>query len=71
MGAGVMNLHRPPLMVRCEGSLVIGHRGTFPPFLGSSMCAMCGQTYRTQDDGTVPEHDRMDVLAMFARGDYA
>lgn len=58
-----------PIRIRCEGSGAIGHRmglaGTY------WMCPMCGRY-----PGTVPgadnlvDHDRDDIIAQIARGDY-
>lgn len=36
------------------------------------MCQMCGQTYIPAGVyGSVPDHDRQDILAMIDRGDFA
>ena len=52
---------KPPsdsLMIRCEGSGA--------PNVG--YCQMCAATFPGAP--TIPNHDRMDVLAMLARGDF-
>lgn len=56
-----------PIMVRCEGSL------TPTAFFqtGSTICRMCGHTVHAFGaDAIADEHDRVDLLAMIARGDF-
>lgn len=56
----------PPIDKPCEGSLG-------PPTAlhsGLGMCAICGAWLTRRDDGSVRQHDRRDILAMLARGDF-
>lgn len=55
-----------PIMVRCEGSGARGHRCICPTT--HAMCPMCGEILAA--DAEMPEHDRQDILAMLARGDF-
>jgi hypothetical protein len=52
-----------PIRVRCEGSACP------PAFPGVAICPMCGQVIALAD-GTLVAHDRDDLLAMLARGDF-
>lgn len=60
--------HTPdPIMVRCEGSL------TPTAFFqtGSTICRMCGHTVPAYGSKAIAsEHERTDLLAMIARGDF-
>jgi hypothetical protein len=47
------------ILIPCEGS------GAVSPHW---LCPMCGTPYPQGE--TIPDHDRLDVLAMMARGDY-
>lgn len=56
-----------PIMVRCEGSL------TPTAFFqtGSTICRMCGHTVHAFGaDAIAVEHERVDLIAMIARGDF-
>ena len=55
-----------PIVMRCEGSRWPTHDHGHA--LGT--CSMCGQMVVTEDDGTAYTHNRQDVLAMLARGDF-
>ena len=60
-----------PIWIECEGSNLVGHAvmGDGQPLV---MCQMCGQTYIPAGVyGSVPDHDRQDILAMIDRGDFA
>ena len=50
----------PPIMVPCVGS------GTVSPHY---LCPMCGIPVPEMGE-PLPDHDRTDVLAMLARGDF-
>lgn len=57
-----------PILVPCEGSDLPGHRAICPPTHG--MCQMCGQVRSLNEDGTMPPHNRKDIVAMIDRGDF-
>lgn len=56
-----------PLRIHCEGSAC-------PPCAvswdGNVMCAMCGVWHPADVNGRLVLHDRNDILAMIARGDF-
>lgn len=56
-----------PLRIRCEGS------GTPTAFFqtGATICRMCGHTVPAYGSKAIAsEHERTDLLAMIARGDF-
>lgn len=53
-----------PIWVRCEGSDGYANRA-----FGAEFCQMCGGVIVSKNGRVVP-HDRIDVLAMLARGDF-
>jgi hypothetical protein len=56
----------PPLTVPCEGSGAPGHL-----LLGDAgLCTMCGHAFDPDDNGAMPAHDRLDIIAMINRGDF-
>jgi hypothetical protein len=59
----------PPIVVPCEGSNLVGH-----PMPTGVLCQMCGNVWpQFPIPGMfdkVPEHDRLDILAMVERGDF-
>ena len=63
-----------PILIRCAGSGLVGHPLDWLPRTTKSMCPVCGQvwpTFPTRSlQGVLPEHDRIDVAAMVARGDF-
>lgn len=57
-----------PILIACEGAGAVGHDvGNLP---GTRMCPMCGHDMWTLDGGVMPEHQRDDVIARIARGDF-
>lgn len=54
-----------PIMIPCEGS---GCPGNKLGMLGLG-CQMCGKWFLESGD-VIPPHDRKDVMAMIARGDF-
>ena len=57
----------PAIMIRCEGSLT----PTAFQQIGQTMCRMCGHIVSvTGQDAIAVEHQRTDLLAMIARGDF-
>jgi hypothetical protein len=54
----------PPIWKRCEGS---DYQPATPTTL--TRCPMCG-THPIGDDGTVPPHNRRDIIAELNRGDF-
>lgn len=59
---------RPPIRVRCEGS------GT-PPVakeltVNRGLCAACGEVVDLDSLGRCVDHQRDDLVAMLARGDF-
>lgn len=61
-----MSAQPEPIMIRCEGSRCPTHDHGHA--LG--YCAMCGRLVVTEDDGIAYVHQREDLLAELARGDY-
>lgn len=57
-----------PILTDCEGAGCPGHRCVYPDTHG--MCQMCGQVKQLDEAGRMPPHQRQDVLAMLARGDF-
>jgi hypothetical protein len=55
-----------PILITCEGS---GATPTASVEL-AGMCSMCGGFAFVQPDGTMPPHQRQDLIAMIARGDF-
>lgn len=59
-----------PILIDCEGG---GHPGHLLDD-GRMRCAACTHTtdpkYDAASDGIVPEHQRQDLVAMVARGDF-
>ena len=60
---------KPPIVVPCEGSNLVGH--VMPTGV---MCQMCGTVWPQFPTPSmfdkVPEHDRLDIVAMVERGDF-
>lgn len=58
-----------PIVVPCEGSSLVGH--IVPTGV---LCQMCGNVWPQFPVPSmfdkVPEHDRLDILAMLERGDF-
>lgn len=54
---------RKPIWVPCEGS-------GCPPVGPQHICSMCGGGFRLTKDWKLTPHDRKDILAMVARGDF-
>ena len=73
VGGGELPIEEP-ILIRCAGSGLVGHPMDWLPRTTKSMCQVCGQVWPTfptrslQD--VLPEHDRIDVAAMVARGDF-
>lgn len=61
--------NRTPLVRPCEGSNLVGH-----PMSTGVLCQMCGNLFPSfpfpDMFDKVPEHDRLDILAMVERGDF-
>lgn len=53
-----------PILVRCEGS------GCPPASVWHRICSMCGLGKGVDLQGLMLPHERTDILAMLARGDY-
>ena len=51
-----------PITVHCVGSTEPGHALFDDSLTPMRMCKMCGDT--------IPDHERVDILAMLNRGDY-
>ena len=58
-----------PIVVPCEGSNLVGH--VMPTGV---MCQMCGNVWPQFPTPSmfdkVPQHDRLDIVAMVERGDF-
>jgi hypothetical protein len=55
-----------PILIDCEGA-------GCPPagrIEVAGMCSMCGGFDFMLPDGTMPPHQRQDIIAMIARGDF-
>ena len=55
-----------PIWIPCEGSAC---QPCWDDYI-TGMCAMCGRWRPLEDDGTMPAHNRTDIIAMLARGDF-
>jgi hypothetical protein len=55
-----------PILVPCAGAGARGHALT----ADAAMCTCCGIVYVTEPAGLIPGHDRQDIIAMIARGDF-
>jgi hypothetical protein len=51
-----------PIWIPCEGS---GYPGCL-----FRMCAMCGGAFDEDAQGRIVAHERQDIIAMVARGDF-
>lgn len=56
-----------PILIPCEGSGAKGHRTWM---WWAATCPMCGISYTTDAERIMPEHDRDDLIARIARGDF-
>lgn len=62
-----LDLMTEPIMIRCEGSLT----PTAFKQVGVTMCRMCGHIVEAfGEDACAVEHQRQDLIAMIARGDF-
>lgn len=59
-----------PILVPCEGSGGPTHLSSKITGRLEGTCAMCGQRVELNNGDAAPDHDRPDILAMLARGDY-
>lgn len=59
-----------PIMVPCEGSGGPTHLTSKITGRLEGTCSMCGQRVELNNGDAAPVHDRPDILAMLARGDY-
>jgi hypothetical protein len=55
-----------PILVPCAGSGAAGHSMVG----GAAMCPTCGLIQIRTPAGTIPDHQRQDLIAMIARGDF-